>query len=257
MERPVRPEDYTREYFLTHCQGWEEYQKDGANKELPHRLEKALVLANLEPDYRVLDIGCGRGEIVVRTKKIGCASFGIDYSKAALEICREFSAKSSLEGSMFLLADLKWLPFSDESFDRVFMLDVAEHLRSWELDRCLCEVYRTLKPSGCLIVHTNPNRWREYILPIKKLFGCLFKIDVPEKENDPYCSKVHVNEQSPLGLRKAIKKAGYDTKVWVESPEIDVLKEKSHLVWTVLDFIVNKTPLKFLGNDIWALGYKR
>ena len=49
------------------------------------------------------------------------------------------------------------LPFPDGSFEAVLMLDVLEHLHSADIDLCLDEILRVLRPSGRLLLAT-PNR---------------------------------------------------------------------------------------------------
>jgi len=51
----VSPELYTEEYFLTACEGYEDFiASDGEN--LSRRLKAAFELAAVEPDMKVLDV---------------------------------------------------------------------------------------------------------------------------------------------------------------------------------------------------------
>ena len=106
----------------------------------------------------VLDLGCGRGEIVRHVSRLGADSYGIDYSRVSVEMTRRVMSNEAGKHGV-ARSDAKALPFSDGAFDRVLMFDVVEHLHPWELDACLSEVYRVLKPGGQIIVHTAPNRW--------------------------------------------------------------------------------------------------
>jgi SAM-dependent methyltransferase len=49
------------------------------------------------------------------------------------------------------------LPFPDDSFDAVLMLDVLEHLHSEDIGRSMAQVWRVLRPRGRLLIAT-PNR---------------------------------------------------------------------------------------------------
>ena len=118
---------YDEDYFLSACEGFDEF-KLTRGSQLSPRLKKSLECANIEPGMKVLDIGCGRGEIVSACSKLGAYTYGIDYAPAAVHI-RRISKENNNQVS---LADAKSLPFPKHYFDRVLMLDVVEHLFPWE-----------------------------------------------------------------------------------------------------------------------------
>jgi ubiquinone/menaquinone biosynthesis C-methylase UbiE len=59
------------------------------------------------------------------------------------------------------------LPFADESFDSVFAIEVVEHLL--DVDRCLAEVNRVLKPGGFFGVTTT-----DFNLPKRVIIATFF-----------------------------------------------------------------------------------
>lgn len=73
-------------------------------------------------DGTVLDIGCGDGLLLSYLGKKHIVATGIDISPEAVVRCRA-AGLTALEHSL----DTK-LPFADESFDTVVLLDVLEHL---------------------------------------------------------------------------------------------------------------------------------
>lgn len=89
---------------------------------------------------RLLDVGCGIGELLWAAKESGWDYVGIDPSKQFIEIARE---KLGVEGKTTTLEDAG---FSDNSFDIVTMGGIIEHLYSplTTLD----EVNRILRPDG-------------------------------------------------------------------------------------------------------------
>ncbi|MEZ4518509.1 MAG: class I SAM-dependent methyltransferase [Chloroflexota bacterium] len=160
---------YTEEYFLTACEGYDVFlESEGAH--LSRRLRDAFTVAEVQPGMRVLDVGCGRGEILRHCLGEGIEAYGIDYAEAAMQMTRQVIAAEQERlaaehpdnptvPSGISLADAKVLPFPTHSFDRVLMFDVVEHLHPWELHEAMLDVGRVLKPGGRFIIHTAPNRW--------------------------------------------------------------------------------------------------
>ena len=82
------PHLYTEEYFLTACEGYEEWLVSEGNH-LSRRLASAFAVASVEPGMRVLDVGCGRGEIVRHCAELGADVCGIDYAPVAVQMTRD------------------------------------------------------------------------------------------------------------------------------------------------------------------------
>jgi len=170
---------------------------------------------------RVLDVGCGRGEGVFSMLDRDAEVWGIDYSAAALDIAR--AASRNLPEHLrarhgFLTANARCLPFEPQAFDRALMFDIVEHLQPWELTDALREVFRVLKGGGQLVVHTGPNLWYyRYGYPFFRLYSFLHGEHLPSNPRDrfPHHRSVHVNEQSPSSLRRALIGAGFQTRVWL------------------------------------------
>lgn len=210
--RPVSPDLYTREYFTTDCEGYGLFME--GTEELPERIDEALIAAGDLGGKWVLDIGCGRGELVCEAAKRGAYAVGIDYSQAAIELSRERLA--ALEEPVrdrveFLLADAAGLAFPDGSFDTVFLVDVYEHLHPHEIEHTLGEVKRVLRPSGLVVVHTGPNTWfYRYGYPlVREAARRLLRRDFPEDLRGQYDDIMHVNEQNPLSLHRGLAAAGF------------------------------------------------
>jgi SAM-dependent methyltransferase len=69
----------------------------------------------------VVDVGCGTGQMLLAFQRAGVAVRGLEYSKAALEMCRE----RGLAVEPFNIEDQKAL---DWKADLVISTEVAEHL---------------------------------------------------------------------------------------------------------------------------------
>src|SRR5262249_18340631 len=142
-------------------------------EQLSRRLASAFSLARVEPGMTILDVGCGRGEILRHAAQLGADAFGIDYAAVAVNMSREVieSVNGVVPGKTGVAqSDAKKLPFPGGTFDRVLMFDVVEHLFPWELHTAMLEVHRVLKPDGRFIVHTAPNIWYDrYAYPLVRV----------------------------------------------------------------------------------------
>jgi len=227
-DRPSLPSDlYTEEYFLTACEGYEEWI-DSEGEHLSRRLSSAFELAAVEPGMLVLDVGCGRGEIVRHCARLGADVFGIDYADVAVRMTRRLidgEASHHLTGRMAVArSDAKHLPFSDGLFDRVLMFDVVEHLYPWELHQALVDIRRVMKPDGRLIVHTAPNRWYDqFAYPVVRLVRTLMGQGEqyprnPRQFGVAVNEHVHVNEQSLFSMQRTLSRSGFRSQVWLDSP---------------------------------------
>jgi len=144
-------QQYTREYFLSdRCEGFREFRTDQA---LSHVKERLLGRIDPKPGERILEIGCGRGEVLLACARGGAKAIGIDYSREAAELSHE----TSRDRASVLQADATALPFRDGAFRKVFLGDVLEHLTLAQAERMIQEAHRVLESGGRLIVHTSPN----------------------------------------------------------------------------------------------------
>jgi len=130
-ERQAVPSElYDESYFRAACEGYDEFNAS-EGEQLSRRLSSAFALATVEPGMTILDIGCGRGEILRHAAARGADAFGIDYAAVAVNMSRRVieGIDGATPGKTAVAqADAKHLPYADHSFDRVLMFDVVEHL---------------------------------------------------------------------------------------------------------------------------------
>jgi len=248
---------YDEKYFLSSCEGFDEFNSTSGTQLSP-RLQKSFEYANIESGMKVLDIGSGRGEIINACSSLGADAFGIDYAAAAVNISRLIETNNT----QVSLADAKNLPFPHNYFDRVLILDVVEHLFPWELQRTLQQVYRVLKKDGLVVIHTAPNAWYDlYAYPFVRLFrvmlgqGHSYPAN-PRALNVAVNLDVHVNEQSALSMWIHLRKSGFSSKVWLDSP----LQNRNESVWLsgIRRFLFGTPPFRwFFQREVFAIAWRK
>ena len=107
--------------------------------------------ARIQPDQRILEIGCGTGNLAILTKRLhpGTEVVGIDPDPKALARAQRKAGREAL--SMLLHRGFaEELPYPDASFDRVLSALMFHHLGPEEKEKTLDEARRVLKPGGSL-----------------------------------------------------------------------------------------------------------
>jgi len=128
---------------------------------------KMIADENLSPDAKILDIGCGPGELVLDLSKNFNCIFGIDISEEMIKIgSNKLKAQNIQEKSIiFDTGDIEHLVFEDNYFDVIICSGVVEYLKTDNL--WIKEVSRILKSEGILIVNvTNKFAVRRWTMPI-------------------------------------------------------------------------------------------
>ncbi|MEV6490746.1 class I SAM-dependent methyltransferase [Actinoplanes sp. NPDC051633] len=115
--------------------------------------EQLLGHADIRGGLRVLEIGCGTGNLLTalgrRTPDVD--ALGIDPDPRALRIARRKAASRNLP-VRYEQAFAGDLPLPDDTFDRVLSSFMLHHLDEEERMRALREVRRVLRPGGQLHV---------------------------------------------------------------------------------------------------------
>jgi ubiquinone/menaquinone biosynthesis C-methylase UbiE len=126
------------------------------------------LLAGLRSDERVLDLGCGCGQMALQLKNYldqNGSFVGVDIHQPSINWCRQ---KIGARHSNFQftridvrnqaynpkgtqLAETYRLPFADSSFDLILVKSVFTHMRPAEVENYVSEVARMMKMTGrCL-----------------------------------------------------------------------------------------------------------
>ncbi len=262
-QRSLPPDLYTEEYFLNACEGYEEFSESHGAR-LSRRLSAAFAVAAVQPGMKVLDVGCGRGEILRHCARLGADAYGVDYAPVAVDMASKAVAgeRQSAGKTGVAQSDAKRLPFPKNYFDRVLMFDVVEHLYPWELNQSLAEIERVLKPGGAFIVHTAPNVWYDrYAYPLVRLVRTALGQGErypknPRALNVSANVDVHVNEQSQWSLHRVLRQAGFgQVRVWLDSPPQN---RQENAVFARARVVLFRWPpfRYFFEREVFAVGVK-
>jgi SAM-dependent methyltransferase len=95
---------------------------------------------------RVLEVGCGAGEMAARVRDgLGAQLIAVDSSERMVELTQQRDIEA-------YVADVQELPFGDGEFDCVFAGWLLYHVRDRE--RALAECARVLSPGGRFVTAT-------------------------------------------------------------------------------------------------------
>ncbi|MFQ5945157.1 MAG: class I SAM-dependent methyltransferase [Anaerolineae bacterium] len=146
---------------------------------------------------RLLDVGCGTGELLRRAKKRGWEVIGTEISPYACKMAETEGLRVS-EGELWEAA------FPAGSFDVVTCWHVLEHTR--EPKRLLGEAHRVLRPGGWLLLAT-PNLNDHFFRAIYPLVrGRRVRLF------DPGDREIHLFHFSSQTLRALVESAGFTVR---------------------------------------------
>jgi sterol 24-C-methyltransferase len=114
--------------------------------------DKLGATLDLPPGSRVLDAGCGQGDVAVRlATRFGLEVDGVDLLGFNLERARRKASRLGLAGSLrFHRRDYTDLPFPDATFDGAYTMETLVHAYDHRL--ALRELGRVLKPGAKLVL---------------------------------------------------------------------------------------------------------
>ena len=135
----------------------------------------ARSLARGDPG-RLLDWGCGYGQVTALLRDEGVDAVAFDY-REELEAPTVAPLERYPEIEAHLSPDAIRLPFPDESFDTVLSCGVLEHVH--DPDASLTEIHRVLRPEGIFFVTNLPNRY-SYTERIARLLGFYYHGQLPD-----------------------------------------------------------------------------
>ncbi len=130
----------------------------GLQRKMGESLQDELRTLGLPKDIKLIDLGCGTGELLRQLEQDGYTSlYGLDLSSSMIEV-----AKTKAPSVDFLHAPIESVPVGDSKFDVV----ISNAAIQWcDTETAACEIARILKPGGHLLlnsfVHGTLRQWDE------------------------------------------------------------------------------------------------
>ena len=139
------------------------------NNKIQHIIKKL----NIQPNQKVLDIGCGWGSLAIDiAKSTNCEVTGITLSENQFNYCIKKAKEFNLENQVtFKLIDYRQL---DEKFDRIVSVGMFEHIGRKFYKKFFKQIDKLLNDDGVSLIHTigsvnpprDPHPWiTKYIFP--------------------------------------------------------------------------------------------
>ncbi len=210
------------------------------------------------PNAKVLDIGCGNGNISMALGSLGFNVTGVDIDEASINTANE---KNTFKNITFKIIDANSFSINDE-FDAIVCSEVLEHLDT--PSELVESIYRILKPGGVLVatvpngygprevIITKPMQWLHKnkfdgpILFIKKLMGYS---NTTRQSSNP--DLTHTQFFSVSAIQNLMKTKGFVLKNFNNADFVErifpysFLTRRIHFLQQLDCFIANYIPKYF------------
>jgi len=165
-----------------------------------------LIRPHLEPGSRLLEIGCGAGNLLLQASVRGSFPAALDLSMHALDFVRSrlreaMTGPDSPRDFGCLQAIGEFLPLTESSFDCILLSEVIEHLEAPQVS--IREAARVLRPGGRLLI-TTPN-YRS-LWPLMERAVDMMNM-APKMAGEQHISRFH-----PASLRDLLLESGLDVE---------------------------------------------
>jgi SAM-dependent methyltransferase len=197
---------------------------------------------------RILDIGAGRGEVLVAAHELGWEAVGIEPSPSFAE----YAAQRS--GAEIKRKPVERCGFPSDSFDVVILAAVLEHL--YNPDETLGEIARILRRGGALFVDVPSESGLYFRIGnlYQKMRGRDWSVNLA-----PTFEPFHVFGFNPHSLRAILGKHGLSARVWRVYGGQSVLPKRGGLVGSLEQIVARVvTSLSNIGElgtyiETWAV----
>lgn len=229
----------TNEIYRNSLKAWENFYRNHSIDQRKRIIDPTWIIKtlNIQKSDRVLQIGCGTGDHIpgILESLPGIEAFGIDFSQTAIELRIT---------NRIIKADMRFLPFKNCTFTKIFAFGVIEHAPETEL--IISEISRVCKPDGKIYL-TVPNKISFFHLT-KMFFISLDKLNLRKKKfwKLGYEKSFSLNQFTNLLRRSGFKICESNI---IPSSDVNVkniFSNRSTFIHT-LDFVLNKINKNIFG----------
>lgn len=213
----------TPDFWDEHWQQ-DDLKKAVSSKQIYHFL-KSVTAKYLKPGTKILEGGCGIGQVVFNLQSWGYKAYGVDFAEQTIQ-----TVKNLVPNLKLTVQDVRKLDFPDHFFDGYWSLGVIEHFYEG-YDEITNEMARVLKPGGYLFL-TFP-----VMSPLRKLKARLHlypKLDVTM--NTQHFYEFMLN---PDSVKKNLKRLGFTLMKSHPYDALKGLKDEVTFLQPVLQRIYN------------------
>lgn len=161
-------------------------------------IKKIIEKNNLK---KSLEVGCGRGTMSLYLKKyLNTEVYLVDFEKEAVDLAED-NFKHFGENGNFFVQSVEDLQFTDNSFDVLISIGLAEHFENYE--KVFSEQYRVLKKGGYMISLNIPKK--QSIQALNNIYRKILKISSNKSLKKDY----YRNSDTPEQYLKTAQTVGF------------------------------------------------
>lgn len=130
-------------------------------------------------DLKLLDVATGHGRDLKYALTLGFDAIGVDNSEGFIHVLEELADNNFIPKNSFVEADMRNLPFEDNSFHVVrhqaSLLHMPMIAKGYTVDKAIEESYRVLKENGLLYILVKKGDGIQYVDTNEGLGGRIFQ----------------------------------------------------------------------------------
>ena len=177
------------------------------------------------PGGRMLDNGCGIGQILMALDLAGVRAVGIDIDQQALAFGRRMAPQLG-----FALANGEHLPFPEHSLDLVVSRVASPYMR---IPLAVPEIARVMRPGGCIWFVLHPFSmlsWSHAVGSARRLVFEIYRVCNSASFRWQFCYPLKTSltaYQEETGMRRCLEKNGFTQIEFTRQRHFVVTAQKS------------------------------
>ena len=109
----------------------------------------------IQPEFKVLDVGCGFGNNLLPFLDMGCECYGMEIDQAIVELAQNIQQDRGVK-SIVCQGSNQTIPYENHFFDLILSINTIHYEVSEEnVMAALREFWRVLKPGGIISFHSR------------------------------------------------------------------------------------------------------